>query len=155
MLDFLAPLFSSDEFMPHGHCYLWQPGIVWLHVVSDALIALAYTTIPFTLLYFVRRRRDLPFTWIFLCFGLFIVACGATHYLEIVTLWKPWYWLSGIVKAITALASLPTAVLLVRLIPRALALPSPDDLRRATEALRVSEARFRAAMEAGLDAFFV
>ncbi len=155
MLDFLAPLFSSDEFMPHGHCYLWQPGIVWLHVASDAIIALAYTSIPFTLLYFVRRRRDLPFTWIFLCFGLFIVTCGATHYLEIVTLWKPWDWLSGVVKAITAMASLPTAVLLVLLIPRALALPSPGDLRRATEALRVSEARFRAAMEAGLDAFYV
>ena len=155
MLDFLAPLFSSDELMPHGHCYLWQPGVIWLHVTSDAVIALAYTTIPFTLLYFVRRRRDLPFHWIFLCFGVFIVTCGATHYLEILTLWAPWYWLSGGVKAITAVASLFTAVLLVRLVPRALALPSPDDLRRATEALRVSEARFRAAMEAGLDAFFM
>jgi PAS domain S-box-containing protein len=155
MLDLLAPLFSPSEFMPHGHCYLWQPGIVWLHVVSDAIIALAYTTIPFTLLYFVRRRRDVPFHWIFLCFGVFIVACGATHYLEILTLWIPWYWLSGAVKAITAVASLLTAVLLIRLIPRALALPSPGDLRRASEALRVSEARFRAAMEAGLDAFYV
>ncbi|MEP7122909.1 MAG: PAS domain S-box protein [Byssovorax sp.] len=155
MLEFLAPLFSSNEFMPHGHCYLWQPGVIWLHVTSDAIIALAYTTIPFTLLYFVRRRRDLPFHWIFLCFGVFIVACGATHYLEILTLWAPWYWLSGAVKAITAVASLLTAVLLVRLVPRALALPSPGDLRRAAEALRVSEARFRAAMEAGLDAFFV
>ena len=155
MLDFLAPLFSSNEFMPHGHCYLWQPGVIWLHVTSDAIIALAYTTIPFTLLYFVRRRRDLPFHWIFRCFGVFVVACGATHYLEILTLWAPWYWLSGGVKAITAVASLLTAVLLVRLVPRALALPSPGDLRQATEALRVSEARFRAAMEAGLDAFFV
>jgi PAS domain S-box-containing protein len=155
MLDLLARLLSSDEFMPHGHCYLWQPGIVSLHVISDAIIALAYTTIPFTLLYFVRRRSDLPYRWIFLCFGLFIIACGATHYLEIVTLWRPVYWLSGAVKAITALASLPTAVLLVWLVPRALTLPSPDDLRRTTEALRTSEARFRAAIEAGLDAFFV
>jgi PAS domain S-box-containing protein len=155
MLDLLARLFSSDEFMPHGHCYLWQPGIVWLHVVSDGIIGLAYTTIPFTLLYFVRRRRSLPFHWMFLCFGVFIIACGATHYLEILTLWKPVYWLSGAVKAITALASLMTALLLVRLMPRALQLPSPDDLRRATEALRMSEARFRAAIEAGLDAFYV
>jgi PAS domain S-box-containing protein len=155
MLDLLAPLFSSDEFMPHGHCYLWQPGVIGLHIVSDAIIALSYTTIPFTLLYFVRRRRDLPFHWIFLFFGLFIVACGATHFLEIVTLWTPWYWLSGVVKAITALASLATAVLLVRLVPRALALPSPDDLRRATEALQASDARFRAAIEGGLGAFFV
>ncbi len=155
MLDYLARLLSSDEFMPHGHCYLWQPGIVGLHVVSDAIIALSYTSIPFTLLYFVRRRKNLPFHWIFLCFGVFIIACGATHYFEIITLWKPLYWISGSVKAITAVASLLTALLLVRLVPRALALPSPDDMRRATEALRASEARFRAAIEAGLDAFFV
>ena len=155
MLDLVERLLSSGEFMPHGHCYLWRPGVVWLHVVSDAIIALAYTAIPFALLYFVRRRRDLPYHWMFLCFGLFIVACGATHYLEIVTLWEPLYWLSGAVKAVTALASLPTAVLLVRLVPRALALPSPDDMRRATDALRASDARFRAAIEAGLDAFFV
>lgn len=155
MLDLLARLLSSDEFMPHGHCYLWRPGVVWLHVVSDAIIGLAYTTIPFTLLYFVRRRRELPFHWIFLCFGVFIIACGATHYLEILTLWQPLYWLSGAVKAITALASLLTALLLIRLVPRALDLPSPGDMRRATDALRVSEARFRAAIEAGLDAFFV
>jgi PAS domain S-box-containing protein len=155
MHEFLAHLFSSDEFMPHGHCYLWQPGIVWLHVVSDAIIGLAYTSIPFTLLYFVRRRRDVPYHWMFLCFGVFIVACGATHYLEILTLWKPWYWLSGVVKAITAMASLLTAILLVRLVPGAVSLPSPDDMRRASDALRVSEARFRAAIEAGLDAFYV
>ena len=155
MLDFLARLLSSDEFMPHGHCYLWQPGIVALHVASDALIGLAYTSIPFTLLYIVRRRRDLPFTWMYLCFGVFIIACGATHYLEIITLWTPMYWVSGAVKAITAVASLLTALLLVRLVPRALAFPSPDDMRRATDALRVSEARFRAAIEAGLDAFYV
>ena len=155
MLDFLSRLLSSDEFMPHGHCYLWRPGVVWLHVVSDAVIALAYTTIPFTLFYFVRRRRDLPFHWMFLCFGLFIIACGATHCLEIVTLWRPLYWLSGLVKAVTALASLLTALRLIQLVPRALALPGPADMRRADEALRTSEARFRAAIEAGLDAFFV
>ena len=155
MLDFLARLLSSDEFMPHGHCYLWQPGIVALHVISDATIGLAYTSIPFALLYIVRRRRDLPFHWMFLCFGVFIIAGGATHYLEIITLWTPMYWVSGAVKAITAVASLCTALLLVRLLPRAIAFPSPDDMRRAADALRVSEARFRAAIEAGLDAFYV
>lgn len=69
-----------DHFMPHGFCYLWTPRLLWLHVVSDSLIALSYTTIPFTLVWFVRKRKDLPFDWMFLCFGLFIVACGATHY---------------------------------------------------------------------------
>jgi signal transduction histidine kinase len=132
----LVDVFSSEGFMPHGHCYQWQPGIVWLHVGSDALIALAYITIPFTLAYFVNKRRDLPFNWMFLCFGLFIVSCGATHLMEIWTLWVPSYWLSGFIKAITAAASVPTAVLLVRLVPQALALPSPEQLRLSNESLR-------------------
>ena len=136
MPEFLNHLLSSDGFMPHGHCYLWRPALVWLHVVSDAFTALAYTSIPFTLVYFVRRRRDLPFHWMFLCFGVFIIACGATHAMEIWTLWTPTYWLAGLIKAITAAASLPTAILLVKLVPRALAIPSPQQLARAHQDLQ-------------------
>jgi len=135
MLDLLKDLFSSEQFMPHGHCYLWKPGVVWLHVISDALIALAYISIPFTLVHFIRQRRDMPFSWMFLCFGMFIIACGATHMMDIWTLWTPTYWLAGLVKAVTALASVPTAILLVRLVPKALAVPSPETLRRANAEL--------------------
>lgn len=131
----MPDFFSSEGFMPHGHCYLWNPGLVWLHVVSDGLTALAYTSIPFTLVYFARRRRDVPFNWMFLCFGLFIIACGTTHMLEIWTLWNPSYWLSGSVKAVTATASVATAVLLVRLVPTALAIPSANELHRTNEEL--------------------
>jgi PAS domain S-box-containing protein len=129
-MGFLRSLFSSGDFMPHGHCYLWQPSLVWLHVLSDSLIALAYFSIPITLVYFIRKRKDLPFNWIFVCFGVFILACGATHAMEVWTLWHATYWLSGGIKALTALVSVPTAILLVRLIPQALALPSPEALRR-------------------------
>jgi signal transduction histidine kinase len=138
MLESIVSFFSGDGFMPHGHCYLWNPGLIWLHVVSDALIALSYISIPFTLLHFVRRRTDIPFNWMFLCFGAFIVACGATHAMEIWTLWTPSYWLAGTVKAITAAASVPTAVLLVRLVPRALAMPSPAELQKAHADLRAA-----------------
>src|SRR5882724_7183339 len=140
---FFDSLFSSNDFMPHGFCYLWKPGLVWLHAVSDALIALAYFSIPITLIYFIRKRKDLPFNWMFLCFGAFILACGSTHVMEVWTLWHGTYWLSGAIKVLTAMASLPTAVLLVHLVPRALALPSPEAMRleiaerkRAQEALR-------------------
>lgn len=135
MPDFLKRLFSSDGFMPHGHCYLWNPELVWLHVISDGLTALAYISIPFTLIYFARKRKDIPFNWMFLCFGLFIIACGATHLMEIWTLWTPTYWLSGLFKAITAAASVPTALLLMRLVPRALSMPTPEQLRHANEEL--------------------
>ncbi len=144
MPEVLRRLFSSDGFMPHGHCYLWDPGLIGLHVTADALTALAYTSIPFTLVHFVRKRRDVPFHWMFLCFGLFIIACGATHALEIVTLWTPVYWLSGVVKAITAAASIPTAIALVTLVPKALAIPTQEQLAAANDALR----RAQGALEA-------
>jgi PAS domain S-box-containing protein len=129
-MKFLIALLSPNDFMPHGFCYSWNAGLVWLHVISDSLIALAYLSIPVTLVYFIRKRRDLPFHWMFVCFGVFILACGATHAMEVWTLWHANYWLSGAVKVVTAVASLTTAVLLVKLIPQALALPSPEQLRR-------------------------
>lgn len=146
---------NETDFMPHGYCYLWNAKLIWLHVVSDALIFLSYLSIPFTLVYFTRRRRDLPFNWMFLCFGTFIVACGFTHAMEIWTLWHANYWLSGVVKAITALASVPTAILLVRLVPKALALPSPEALRIEINSRKRAETKFRGLLEAAPDAMIV
>jgi signal transduction histidine kinase len=117
-----------ESYLPHGYCYLWQPGLLTLHVVSDSIITLAYYSIPLGLVYFVRKRQDLPFHWMFVLFAVFIVACGTTHLMEIWTLWHPSYWLSGGIKFVTAGASIGTAVLLVPLIPKAIALPSPAQL---------------------------
>jgi len=130
-----AGLFSTDGFMPHGMCYMWRPSILAVHVASDLLIALAYFTIPFTLLYFVRKRADLRFTWIFLSFAIFIVACGLSHVMEIVTIWYPAYWLSGAIKVVTALASIMTAVLLIKLVPSALRFPTAAALQVANDEL--------------------
>ncbi|MFW9260095.1 ATP-binding protein [Nostoc sp. CALU 546] len=140
MSDIISELwtnfFTSGSFIPHGHCYLWQTNLVWLHILSDSLIALAYYSIPATLFYFVRKRQDLPFDWIFLLFSAFIVACGTTHLIEIWTLWHPTYWLSGFVKAITATISLITAVNLVSLVPQTLAFTSPAQLEQANQELQ-------------------
>ena len=131
------PLLVTDGFMPNGVCYTWRPGLIRLHVISDALIGLAYFSIPVALVYIKRKRRDLPFGWMLLLFGLFIVACGATHWMEVWTMWHPQYWLAGVVKAVTAAASVPTAIALSFLIPRALAIPSMRQLREAKDALEV------------------
>ena len=136
MQEFWHNFFGSSSFIPHGHCYLWQPGLVWLHILSDACIAFAYYSIPFTLVYFVQKRKDLPFNWIFWLFGAFIIACGTTHLMEIWTLWHPTYWLSGTLKAVTALISLYTALELMPLVPQLLALPSPAQLEVANQELR-------------------
>lgn len=135
MLNPITLLLGTSLFIPHGHCYLWKPELVGLHILSDALIAFAYYSIPLTLFYFVHRRRDLPFTWIFLLFSAFIIACGTTHLMEIWTLWHPTYWLSGAIKLLTAFVSVATAVLLVPIVPKALALPNPAQLEVANQAL--------------------
>jgi len=149
-MNLLSEWLSSNGLMPHGFCYQWKPALIWLHSVSDALIALAYFSIPIALIHLVRKRRDIPFSWMFVCFGVFIAACGATHLMDVWTLWIPSYWFSGGVKVITALASIPTAVSLVRLVPQALSLPSPEAMRAANEelirqdaVLKKSEERFR------------
>lgn len=104
--------------------------MVGLHVVSDLLIGFSYLSIPVTLFYLARKRRDVPFDWMFGCFGIFIVSCGATHFMEVWNIWNADYWIAGGVKALTAVASVSTAILLVKLVPAALALPSPADLSR-------------------------
>ncbi|WP_448600339.1 sensor histidine kinase [Thermoleptolyngbya sp.] len=131
----LHTLLNSQGYIPHGHCYLWQPKLVWLHVVSNGAIALAYFSIPALLIYFTSQRKDVPFNWIFALFGAFIVACGVGHLMDIWTIWHPTYWLSGVVKALTAIISVFTALELIPLIPQALALPSPAKLEAANREL--------------------
>lgn len=140
MWDFFAKLFSSD-FMPHGHCYFWQPGVLWLSVASDFVIGISYYSIPFGLVYFVRKREDIVFNWMFLMFASFIFACGTTHFMDIWTTWNGTYRLAGIVKLITAVISSVTAILLWPLISRALEMPSAGEMRSEIEqSIRAQEA---------------
>ena len=136
MLELINQFFTGGRFIAHGHCYLWKSELVWLHFAADVLIALAYYSIPILLIYFVRQREDVPFKAIFWLFGAFIVCCGTTHIMAVWTLWHPAYWLSGLLKAITAVVSLYTASALVPVIPQALALPSSAQLEAANLALQ-------------------
>jgi signal transduction histidine kinase len=140
VLDFLSRIFAND-FMPHKMCYLEDPAVLWLNVISDWLIALAYYLIPFLLFYFTRKRRDVAFNWIFVAFGVFILACGTTHLLGAVTVWNPVYRLEGVVKAITAIASIATFVLLAKMMPTLVLIPSPSQLAVEIDERRAAEAR--------------
>jgi PAS domain S-box-containing protein len=115
----------ATAFMPHGTCYLWKPGLVGLHLVSDLIIALSYFSIPVVLVKLVSQRHDIPFDWLFSLFAAFIVFCGMGHLMDIWTLWHPDYWLSGYIRALTALVSVGTATVLVIFFPQILRLPSP------------------------------
>ena len=148
-------MIGSSAFMPHGMCYQWRPDMLFLHVVSDGIISLAYFAISCTILYFVRKRIDLQHKWVFLCFSVFIVACGFTHAMEIWTIWHPVYWLSGGIKAVTAVASAVTAILLIRYFPSALRLPTPSamqsarlEVEREVRERKRADEQFRLAMEA-------
>ncbi|MEO0374030.1 MAG: PAS domain S-box protein [Cyanobacteria bacterium P01_A01_bin.17] len=132
--------YSPSFFIPHGHCYLWKPELVGLHVISDALVAIAYFSIPCMLVYFVYQRKDLMYSRVFVLFGAFILACGTTHLLEIWTLWHPDYWISGFAKAVTAVISVMTAIQLLFVVPQALALKSPAELEKVNRALTLSMA---------------
>ena len=136
MNEQLAEFFSSVGFMPHGHCYLWTPALLWTFVVSDLVIGAAYFSIPVALAYFVRRRAGFTFNWMVLMFALFIFACGATHIMSVWNIWHTSYWLEAALKAVTAAASLVTAVLIWPLIPKALAMPSPAQMQRASRELQ-------------------
>jgi len=160
-LEFLKALFSSG-FMPHGNCYLWNPWMVWLHVVSDGLIALSYYCIPIVLVYFIRRRRDLPFHSIFWMFSAFILACGTTHVMEVWNIWHASYLFAGILKAITAAISVATAIQLIPLIPQALWIPNLVNLQEQnrkleeqiaghTAALQESEGRMAGILQSAMD----
>ena len=120
----------ADQFLPHAVCYLWDRGLLALHAVTDIFIGLSYVAISTTLAVLVHRaRRDIPFHWVFLAFGAFIVACGATHLMEVWTLWSAAYWAAGGVKVITAVASVATALILPPLVPKALELVRHAKLR--------------------------
>jgi PAS domain S-box-containing protein len=134
----------SPDFMPHGYCYLWDPWIVWLHVISDALIMLSYYCIPVVLIYFIRKNRDIPFNRIFWMFGVFILACGTTHLMEIWNIWRASYLIAGVIKAITAAVSVVTAAMLIPLVPKVISLPSrmhlqEQEIAERTQAERASK----------------
>ena len=128
-MGFLERLLSEDGLPAHGYCLLWQPDLIALHAVSDAVIGVAYYSIPVALAYFVMRRRDLAAGWIFWLFAAFILACGTTHLMDIWVLWHPAYGLQGLIKALTAVVSAITAVVLWPLVVRALAFATPEQFR--------------------------
>jgi len=110
--------------MAHGYCLLWEPGLVWLHVISDILTGLAYFSIPISMVYFLFRRRDFPFTHMAVIFTLIFFSCGITHFFAAYIIYYPVYWQEGYVKAATALVSIIGAIMFIPMIPKALALPS-------------------------------
>lgn len=147
---FFLHLFDTEGFPARWYCgSVWQeePGVGWLHIISDLAIFGAYLTIPVVLAYFLFRRRDLPFPTLISLFALFIVSCGFGHCIEAIIFWEPVYRFSGLIKAVTAIVSWATVVALIPIIPRVLNLPSLEkvnvQLEEEITERRRAEALFR------------
>ncbi len=124
-------MIEHASYMAHGYCLLWKPWLVTLHALSDFLIFAAYFAIPVAIWIFVSKRPNVELRGLARLFAAFILWCGLTHIINLVTLWWPIYEFQGWVKAITAGISVTTAILIFPLIPRALAIPSPKELQLA------------------------
>lgn len=124
------------EYMPHGMCLLWKPWLVLLWAGSDLLIFLSYTAIPVALFMVLRKRTEVPQPALVVLFASFILLCGITHLFMIVTLWIPIYPFVGWVKLATGVTSMATAIMLFRLVPDIIRLPSPTALEGANAGLQ-------------------
>ncbi len=124
MFEILKQLADKSDLMPHGYCFVWDKKLLWMHVGSDIMTGLAYYLITGLLLYFIYKRRDTPFNWIFILFGTFIFLCGTTHFFTAWTVYVPSYYEEGVIKIINAFVSMATAIILIPLMPRLLILPS-------------------------------
>ena len=136
MIDELSRLMSISGYLPHGYCISWSPTLLVTYVASDILIFLSYFSMPVAIGYFAQQRKDFPYRWLLWLFAAFIMACGATHLMGAIVLWQPMYGLDALLKAITAVVSVVTAIALWPLIPHALKMPSHDQLRRLNEELQ-------------------
>ena len=148
MFTFLTHLFDTSDFPPRWHCGQWSPGHGWLHILSDLGVWSAYVAIPCVLVYFTIRRKDLPFHRIFLLFGAFILACGTTHLMEAIIFYWPAYRLAGVIKLFTALISWGTVLALVPIVPKVLAMRSPEESERLVQERTAELARVNAALQA-------
>ncbi len=110
-------MFTPDSLMPHAVCWAAAPGLIWTMVVTNFITFLSYLTICITLLYLVSRTRRVvmrDWAWFVVGFALFIVACGTTHLLEVITTWIPVFWVDAWTNIVTAILSATVAAVLIR-----------------------------------------
>jgi signal transduction histidine kinase/DNA-binding response OmpR family regulator len=100
-----------------------------MHAGSDVLLTFAYYSIAISLMFFVHKSKNLPYSWLLIMGVLFIITCSTTHLMSAVLIWFPLYWLDAYIKVIAATVSVATAIAMYWVIPLALKLPSSTQLQ--------------------------
>ena len=149
MLDSLTYIFTPSNFEPHGIHFRNTPILFWFLIAANVITFISYTLIPIALIYFVRKRKDLEFQWVFIFFGAFIVACGLHHLIHTISFWYPIYGAQGLIDTIMAIVSFGTFLSLLPVIPAALRLVGPKELEKLNKELS-EEIRNKERIEADL-----
>ncbi len=152
MNEFIEWVLGRNDFPARWTCGHWTPLHGWIHIIADVLIWAAYMAIPLILIYFISKRKDLPFPRVFWLFGMFIAACGTTHLIDALIYWEPIYRISAVVKIITAIVSWATVIALIPIIPYVLSLRTPAELEAEIKRRKEAQATLEAANKE-LDAF--
>ena len=155
LTEFIKNLFSTADWPPRWHCGRWTDFHGWLYILSDFSIWAAYFTIPVTIIRFIARKQDMRFMRLYFLFAAFILACGATHFLDALAFWLPLYRLSALMRLVTAVVSWITVFYLVKHLPLLFSLKSQGALEAEINLRKISEEKFRGLLEAAPDAMVI
>jgi len=162
VIEFFKKLFDSSDWPPRWHCGQWTSFHGWLYIISDLLIWSAYFTIPIVIIRYISKRKDIRFVKLYFLFAAFILACGATHFLDAVAFWIPAYRLNALFRLITAVISWVTVFYIVKYLPVIFSLKSQRELEveieqrnKAEEQVRESEEQVQTIFDAAPDAVIV
>lgn len=154
-VEFFARLFDTSDWPPRWHCGRWTDFHGWLYIISDLLIWSAYSAIPFIIIRYVTRKHDARFIRLYFLFAVFILACGATHFLDAATFWVPYYRLNALVRLITGILSWLTVLALIGILPTAFSLRSSKELEEEVEQRKKAEDKFRNFLERAPDGILI
>jgi PAS domain S-box-containing protein len=134
--SFFEQLLDSSDWPPRWHCGHWTAFHGWLYIISDLLIWSAYFAIPLVILKYLSKRHDVRFFRLYWLFAAFILACGATHFLDAVAFWIPLYRLNALLRFVTGVISWVTVFYIVRNLPLIASLRPQSELESEISAYK-------------------
>jgi len=143
VIEFFKKIWDSSDWPARWHCGSWTDFHGWLYIISDLLIWSAYFAIPLVIIKYIFTKKSIQFTKLYFLFAAFILACGATHFLDAVAFWLPLYRLSALARFVTGVISWVTVFYLVKYLPVIFSLRSQAALEAEIEERKKTEAALK------------